>query len=375
MNVKIILIVLCIIISKNAIAHMIEISRIYDNLLKVKEKLIESLDPRIFLILFIGIFLRSFSFVFSHPIPDTYQYIEAARDILRFNYTSFRPPAFPLYLTLFLLIFQDGLIAVKAACLTASILLILGSYLVFKKAAFKILENEKNAKYVGLLVSFLISINFFFVINNGRGLREDIISLCLVLLFYFIFIASKKGYVLNHMAIIILLSFLTLVHPTTGLFFYLAFLVFYLIMIFFKLSHNISKLEFVVISVTFVSSYLFWLIFCFFKFGDPFITMAFQNAWFSEAVNLDFLSLEGMLTSIFRGIVYGIPTEIRILFLHISIIMTISFFLSLYYFRSNVQIKYLAVLIGINLLYLSIFVAAFANVRYFMYFFPFFFYG
>lgn len=340
----------------------------------LKEKSIKHFDKKFILILMIGIFLRIVSFLYSPLTPDSFQYIAGAKEILKFTYSSFRPPGFPLFIAPFLFIFQDGVIAIKIACFTASFLLIISSYLVFKRAAFKVLQQENKANFVGLLVSFLVSIQYFLAYNNGRGLREDLISLCLILIFYFLLIRIKDRNITHYISIFLLIFYLTLIHVTVGIFFYISFFLYVLFSIFFKLEHDFSLSEFIIVSISFLGSIIFWFTFCFLTFGDPFYTMNIQKSWFRSELNLNLASLDSLITSMIRGITNGIPMEFYILIHHIFLVMIISFILSLFYFRKKRQIKFLIILIVLNLLFLSMFVMDLPNGRLFLYLFPFIFY-
>ena len=219
-----------------------------------------------------------------------------------------------------------------------------------------------------MLVTLYISIHYSLVYNNGMGRREELMMTLLILIFYYIFIVENNESLKNRLIILILISVFTLTHPTAGIFTYLTFLFFFFISKLKILKFNvINNIQMLLISLSLLSSLLFWLIFCFFKFGDPLYTFTMQNQYFKLNPDLFVLIIS-------EGLNKGIAWEIQIMFNLIGIVFTLLCFITIFKYYKKKEVLFLYGLLIINFLYISCFVAASGLERLIYYFFPFIFF-
>ena len=330
------------------------------------------------IILIIGAILRIVSLIFVDLAPDSYNYLDGAVGILTGNYTTHRPPTFPLVILVFLIITQNSFLAVKFASFFCGISLILISNFVFSRTALKIFneteESQKKSKLVGYLVSLYIAVHGFLVWNNGMGIREELIASLCILLFYYVIVKSNISNWKDYLILIILISALTLSHVSVGIFITIAIVFFYLISKFKFMNIKVSSMKVILIFISFIASYSFWLIFCWMNFGDPFHTITVQQAWYERNTPLDLGSLTGIIEGVLRGLSIGLIFEFFGLFGVIGTVFTIIIIIFLIKNWKNNQVFMLLSIIGINFLYLSIFYAVYADVRLFFYFVPIFFF-
>jgi len=330
-------------------------------------------------ILIFGIILRLVCFIIIEIEPDTYTYIASAISIINRNYEAYRPPGFPLLIVPFILLTGNGIISAKLSSFISAIFLIIGSYYIFSKAALKLhkekKENTQRAKYIGLLVSFLISLNLYFIINNGRGLREDSMALMLLSIYYFIIVAEKEN-LKNNLCLALSICFLTLTHITTGMFTTFGILLFFIIsnLKCFKFnfkSKSISKMKIWISLLSFGLTFIIWALFCDYKYGDPFYILHQHNLIFKQKYGINLSSIENLVEALINAIIFGLPSE----FIYFSVLISFVFIiLVIYMFIKNIrntQIFFIFIVIGINLAYLSVFMTI---PRLLIYFFPFIFY-
>jgi hypothetical protein len=327
-------------------------------------KNLEKFDKYFLIILIIGGVLR-FIAVLNLPLNvDSYTFIKAGMGILEFNYNkygTFRPPAFPLLIGIFLLITDNGIASAKLASFTSSILLLIICYYVFTRATKKFLDKNKRskeiAKYTGLIVSLLISFNIYFIIHPGYGIREEYLSLWSILIFYFIVIKEKTTLKDN-----IYLSFsicmLTLTLITTGLFFVVGIILFFLIsrLKWFKFKLIPTK-KVLIIIISFLLTFFIWALFSYSTWGDALYNWSHQSTFFRNFYRMQLDSLENIIEAIINALIGGIPLEIYYMFFFISFFFVI---IMLYNIIKNIRAKqmlFLFLVVGINLLYLSVFIA------------------
>jgi hypothetical protein len=330
------------------------------------------------MILIIGAILRFISLIFVDLAPDSYNYLDGAIGILTGNYTTHRPPTFPLVILVFLVVLQNSFLAVKFASFFCGISLIIISNFVFSRTAQKILKDDKDvqekSKLIGYLVSFFISVHGFLVWNNGMGIREELIASLSILLFYYVIVKSNEFGWKDYLILIILVSSLTLSHVSVGIFVTIGIVFFYLISKFKFIKINVFSMKVLFIAISLIGSYSFWLIFCWINFGDPFYTIRTQQSWFERNTPLDLGSLTGIIMGVLRGVSIGILVEFFGLFGVIGAVFTISIVIFLVKNFKNNQIFMLLSIIGVNFLYLSIFLAVYPDVRLMFYFLPFLFF-
>ncbi|MFX1393381.1 MAG: glycosyltransferase family 39 protein [Promethearchaeota archaeon] len=337
-------------------------------------KIFDRIDYRFLILLVAGSIIRIISCFFIRITTDAQDYIFAAEGIINNNYLSFRPPIFPLLIVPFLLISGDGPIAVRCASVTSGILLIIAVYYVFKKASLKIFGDDdigkEKANYVALLVNFFVSLNFDIIQFSATGQREDLIALFLILLFYFLFIANEKKSKRNYLFIALLCFALTLSHVTTGIFMFITIILYYLIPKFKILEYQVSNRKVFIVTISVLCSFLSWILFCWINFNEPFYTMRIHQEWWQDWANLDLGSTEGIIKGLRRGLTIGIWEEFNALFLCMGIIFTLTTFLYFGRYYKNNRLFFLYLMIFVNFLYLSIFIAEFPIVRLILYFVP-----
>jgi hypothetical protein len=345
--------------------------------MKINSLKIKRSDYFFLIILIGGLILRIFYFnFFNHN--DTIGYVISAKGIINFNYQSSREPGFPLTIVPFILLFEGySLFPAKLASLSASLLLIIASYVVFTKAYLKFSKNDiKRAKHIGLMVSFLVSLNSFLASHTGKGLREDLMALLILLIFYFTIINEKID-IKNNIGLSFSISFLTLTHNTVALFTMISILLYFLIS---KLkiikNKNINTKRIFIILVSFGLSFFLFLLFLGIGSGNPFINFESQRFYYKYVRGLDLSSIEHIFEALFKAIFVGVP----IIFYYLIILISFSFIcLVLYTIVKNIkkpQILLLFLLLIINFAYVSIFIVPGGNEnfpicpRLFSYYFP-----
>ena len=352
-------------------------------------------------ILIIGIILRVIALFNIDVAWDSYTYLAGSKSIIAFDYNTFRAPGFPIFIIPFLLLPRnyplintpesrtalvlltnpDLLLTVKLASFTGSILLIFCSYFIFTKASIKIYnlnnnrnknveKNEISAKYVGLIVSCLLSLSLPFIVNSVQGLREELLSLLVIIIFYFTIIKEKMN-VRDNIFLAFSMSFLTLTHLTAGIFISLGILLFFLVskLKFFKFK-SISTYKILIILFASWSSFLFWAYFCELKFGDPLFSLQVQRDFFKDAYDLDLSSLNNIIPALINGLTNGIPLEFYFLFIFNGFVFIL---LGLYIMVIHIKLKqflFIFLVVGLNFAYLSIFMAVPGDIRLIIYFFP-----
>lgn len=338
-------------------------------------KLTNKYDKYFLIIFFIGIFFRILSLLIVPIRPDAASYIEAAKSIIHLNYETHRPPGFPLTILPFLLLIQNDIIAAKLASFSAGILLIFFSYIIFRKASivlFKTENSKHKTKFIGLLTSCLISFNSYFASNSGMGLRENLLALQLILVFYYTVIkerAQLKDYLISG----ILISFLTLTLLTAGIFVAISIFLFYLIakIKYFKfVIKDYKKLIFLISS--FALTFLIWTLFCAAHFGSPFYNWEYQSSWFKRNTIVDLTSLGTLPLILIQASITGFIEIFIDLFLLIGVVfMLLVFYILLKNIRNKSQLFFIFIVVGVNFFYLSVFIT---TPRLIMYFFPLIFY-
>lgn len=316
---------------------------------------------------------------------DTITYIISAKGIINNEYQSSRMPGFPLTIIPLILINNGwSLLPARLAANIEGLLLIIASYFVFTKA-YQNLYNlddikKENAKFIGLLVSFLISMNSFLAAHSSKGLREDLIALILVLFFYFA-IVKKEMRIRDNIYLAFLVSYLTLTHLSAGLFTIIG------IFLFFSLSklkmfkyENISLKRFFIIICSFGLTFFLWALFNAIKGGNPFINWKSQRFYFKNVRGIDLSSFDNMITALTKGLTRGVP----IIFFYLITLLGYTFALLIFYmFIKNIkkpQLFFLFLIIIFNYAYISIFIVPGGTEdfpicpRLISYYFPFLFY-
>lgn len=324
----------------------------------------------------VGIILRVIALLFLAPNVDMYGYIEGARGIIEFDYTSHRPPGYPAIIVPFLLLTNNGLLSAKLASFSSGIGLIITSYFVFQKATLKIYNNseadtQKKASYIGLFVSVFISLNFLFIVNNGSALREDLIAIIVLLIFYFIIVKDETNFKI-YFILTFLIVFLTLTLLTAGIFLVFGIFVFYILC---KLKwfefKNVPFQKIGILIIACALTVLLWLVFSYFKFGDPFYNWHSHTSWFRTHTIVDLNSIEGIGIIILRAATVGVIQIFVSMTFYVGFFFT---FLILYILKKNIktrQIFFIFIVVGLNFAYLSVFIT---TPRLIMYFFPILFY-
>ena len=326
---------------------------------------LKKIDYRFAIILSIGITLQIISLIFADLGRDAYAFMSGAVGILEGRYNTDRPPTFPFFILIFYIFIGNSVLSTKLAAFTSGVLLIIASYIVFTKASLKIFGDDdigqKKSKLVGLMVSFYISISSLFIINIGQGLRESTMSLLYILVFYFIFLVENRNGLRNNILLVLIVSALTLSHVTVGIFLFVSVICFFLItkLKFFKKriteGFTISNIKVFLISLSFILSYLSWLFFCYFYFGDPFYTINRQKGWFEGKADTDMSSFNAILIGIGKGLYIGSINQFVGLLYSIGIVFTILGIIALRKYYKEENMLFLFVIIIINFFYLTFF--------------------
>jgi hypothetical protein len=353
------------------------------------------IDKYFIVILSFGLILRLLSLINVSVALDSYTYLVAAKNILDFDYNSFRVPGFPIFIIPFLLLPYNYpmllapeskialviltnpnlILTAQIASMTAGILLIISSYFVFSKAVLKLNNkegeiNQNKSKYFGLIVSCLISFSLPFIINSVEGLREQLLAVLIIIIFYFIIIKDELT-LRDNILLALSACLLTLTHLTAGIFITIGIFLFFLISKskWFK-DINIPNSKIVIILLATIISFLFWALFCDYKFADPLYSLQVQRDFFKDTYNLDLSSINNLIPALINGMTKGIPSEFYFLFIFNGVIFMI---LGLYQLIINIRQKqflFIFFVFVINFAYLSIFMAIPGDLRLILYFFP-----
>jgi len=164
---------------------------------------------------------------------------------------------------------------------------------------------------------------------------------------------------------------------TAGFFFTIGIILFFLLSnlkIFKFKTIKIKKIGIIILS--FILSFAIWALFSTFVFGDPFYNWQKQSDFFEDYYGMRLDSIENIIRAIINALLGGIPFQFYYFFLLTSIIFTIVFFYFLIKNLKKKQFLFIFLVFGLNLLYLSIFMAPSQiinipnSVRVMMYFFP-----
>ncbi|TXT65857.1 MAG: membrane protein of unknown function [Promethearchaeota archaeon] len=349
----------------------------------------ENIDYYFWAILFFGALLRLIS-LFIIPIgPDYVSFVAGTKGIIEFDYfryDTFRPPGFSLIIVPFLFLTMNNyILASKLASFFMSIILIYYSYYVFTEASKQLYvqTNEKReykAKLIGLLVCILISVNLYFVVNTGRGLREDLLTLLFILGFYYSII-KKEMNMKDNILLALVMTLLTLTLLSAGLFFSAGLLLYYLLSKIKKLKIKpLSNKKIIIVLFVVGISFTFWACFSAIAAGNPLYNWSRQGSFFKDKHNLDMSSLDGLIDALINAVLLGIPFEIYFLFLLISLVFTLLVFYIIIKNFKQKQVLLIFLVVGINFLYISIFMAPSKvllipnHPRVMIYLFPFIFY-
>ncbi len=333
-----------------------------------------------FLIIFVaGIILRIIYFIGFYPVvyPDTQNYIEAAQMYLEIKYYSFREPVFPFFAFVILLFTNDPILSVKLVSVISGILSIYASYFVFKKASLKIFKEDVNkeqkSEYIGLLVSLCYSIDNDLAFNSVMGLREELITLILLLVIYFVFIKDDNNSLKDKIIIVLLFTILTFLHLTASIFTSLAIIIgFFILKVkFFKLNFNTSFFKVLLIILTTTICLSIWFLHCAIVNNDPFFTINDNRTYFRENRNFKDDSFQSLLKSILNGFQYGIFNEFSIISSYISLVFALLAVLSILKFYDTKIVFFLGIILILNFVYLSPFIAVYKSSRLILYFKPF----
>jgi hypothetical protein len=328
-------------------------------------------DRYFLLILSAGIILRFLSFLFVPIVDDTISYIESAKFIIELNYESLRPPVFPLLIVPLLLLTGNGPLSAKIISLMLSILLIISAYFVFTKASLKLLKNseerENKAKKIGLFTTFFITFNLFFIIHSGKGLREDLIALIYILLFYFIMI-KKKLTLRDNLSLAIIISLLILTQLSTGFFTIIGIILFYILSKFkgFKFE-SISFNKLLVILSSFLCSFIFWAIFSAYKWEDPLANWNIQGAWFGIKYGVSISTFGELIRAILHALSFGLPSIFIYLFVLFGFVFIIVMLLFFIKNSRNEQILFIFIIVFLNYAYLTIYITTPRVIMYYFY--------
>lgn len=171
---------------------MLIILSIYMNLrLKNKEHKLE-FNKKLLIFLFIGILLLAFSLRLDHLVtspnpldPDVGSYRNAPiqKSFLNFYDASSREPLWPFVYKIVFSVFGESDMIIRIITIFFSILIV--------SLTFKVGKEFAN-DFVGLFAAFLVAINPFLIFNSIRGLKMEIFTCLLLLMFYYLFIREMN---------------------------------------------------------------------------------------------------------------------------------------------------------------------------------------
>jgi hypothetical protein len=339
-------------------------------------KKIEKVDYYFLIILSLNIVLKLTLFKDTPLFFDSYTYLGAAQDIMDLNYQSYRAPFFPILIVPFLLLTDNPYLSLKLTSLFCGLGLIIILYFIFSKAAMKVFSRfdynyKKKVKYVGLFVCFLFSFNLYLLSHSLKGLREELLSILVISIFYFT-IVKENMKLQDNILLALSVSFISLTLLTAGIFITMGIILFYLIS---KLKcFGYKSIEFkklLIIIISFILSFFLWTFFNLCKTFPPFYSLEVQSLWFRLQFSIDITSIEGIINASINTLIFGIPS----IFIYSTVLINLVFILLAIYiliksFRKK-QFLFLIFFVGTNLAYLSVFIT---TPRIIIYFFSFFFY-
>ena len=327
-----------------------------------------------------GIVLRIIYFVLEFDtVYSAGTYVQATWMISRGSYSSFREPGFPFLSFLLYSVIGNAALSTKLVSLISGIIAIPLSYFVFKNASLKILSNNENcekiSEYIGLFVSLYYAINANIVMNSVHGLREELITVLLLLIFHSVFLRDNDN-LKERVIIILLISFLTLTHFVLGIFTFITILTCFLILKsnIFNLKFKVSKLTMILISISFLLSFMFWTLHCTMVHGDPFYSIAVTRSLEQQYSDYSDNTPLELVNSLIYGLEVGIYTEFEIFMIEIGFVFILLAIFSLIKYHNNKAIFFLGIFLIIILLYLSPFIAFFPRPRLLLFLYPFLFF-
>ena len=168
-------------------------------------------------ILFITGFLLRLLVVLRNEIQpvDALQYMEIAKAIIGVEDNTYaypREPFFPFLLSLVYLIFPDTFLTARIFTSFIGSTTIVLVYFVAKKYSQKYSKNGGHEK-IGLISSLIVCFNYYYIVNDGYGVRESLFALLFFILLYSILIKNK----LAKRIILIIVSFLLILTKSESL--------------------------------------------------------------------------------------------------------------------------------------------------------------
>ncbi|TXT65853.1 MAG: membrane protein of unknown function [Promethearchaeota archaeon] len=328
------------------------------------------------LILSGGLLLRIFTLIGIDIEPDSYTYLEGTITLINLDYNSIRPPGFPLLIVPFYLLTGNGKISIKLTSFVFSILGLICSYFIFTNASHNLHKRHSKkdsirSKYVGLLVSFFLAFNLYLVNNSGRGLREEIMMVICMFVFYIV-VVKEKHVLRDNLSLALLIALLSLTHLTAGMFLTLG-------MVLYSILSRLKRFRFTPLSlksllliiVSFLITFFLWAIYSNFQFGDPFYNWHNHGNTFKIKYNIDLSTLENILKAFINAIIFGIPSEL----IYLGALSSFVFIgMAIYLVLKNLKQKqflFIFLTVGVSFAYLSIFMTI---PRVLLYLLPFIFY-
>jgi hypothetical protein len=204
-----------------------------------------------------------------------------------------------------------------------------------------------------------------------KGLREELLSILVISIFYFT-IVKENMKLQDNILLALSVSFISLTLLTAGIFITMGIILFYLIS---KLKcFGYKSIEFkklLIIIISFILSFFLWTFFNLCKTFPPFYSLEVQSLWFRLQFSIDITSIEGIINASINTLIFGIPS----IFIYSTVLINLVFILLAIYiliksFRKK-QFLFLIFFVGTNLAYLSVFITTPIII---IYFFSFFFY-
>ncbi len=339
---------------------------------------ISKINYKFLIILVAGIIIRIIYFIGLYYIvfPDAQDYYNAAQMYFELDYTSFREPVLPFFTFIILIFTKNPVFSVKLVSFIAGILTICASYIVFKRASLNIfkedINKEQKSEFIGLLVSLCYSLDDEAVFNSVMGLREELISLILILILYFVFIKEDNNSFKDKIVIVTLFVILSFLHITGAIFTSLSVVIGFIIIKFklLNLNFNISSKNIIIIILTSTICLSIWFLHCAIVNNDPFYTMSVNQKWFREKKHVKYDSIPHLIKFILKGFRYGIFNEFLLLSGNISLFFVALVCLSIINFYKKKIIFFIGIILIFNFVYLCPFIAVYKCSRLILYFKP-----
>ena len=161
-----------------------------------------------------------------------------------------------------------------------------------------------------------------------------------------------------------------------GIFTFIVILVCFLILKsnIFELKFNFNNLTMILISISFLLSFMFWTLHCTIVHGDPFYSIGVTRSLEQQYSDYSDNTPIELFNSIIYGLEVGIYTEFEIFMIEIGFVFILLVMFSIIKYHNSKAIFFLGFFLMIVLLYLSPFIAFYPRPRLLLFLYPFLFF-